>query len=81
MFHLLLLVYVMILDKIYFWKISTDDDIEKINNVGRQLGSAGAFRPDHRLPDCVVESVTVLSFKNQLDKFLSGRRFDLDQIY
>ena len=29
MFHLLLLVYVMILDKIYFWKISTDDDIEK----------------------------------------------------
>ena len=28
MFHLLLLVYVMILDNIYFWKISTDDDIE-----------------------------------------------------
>ena len=30
MFHLLLLVHVMILDKIYFWKISTEDDIEKI---------------------------------------------------
>ena len=29
MFHLLLLVYVMILDNIYFWKNSTDDDIEK----------------------------------------------------
>ena len=29
MFHLLLLVYVMILDNIYFWKISTDDNIEK----------------------------------------------------
>ena len=29
MFHLLLLVYVMILDNIYFWKISIDDDIEK----------------------------------------------------
>ena len=29
MFHLLLLVYVMILDNIYAWKISTDDDIEK----------------------------------------------------
>ena len=35
----------------------------------------------NRLPDCVVESVTALSFKTQLDKFLSGRRFDLDQIY
>ena len=46
MFHLLLLVHVKILDKIYFWKISTEDDIEKINYVGRQLGSAGAFRPD-----------------------------------
>ena len=29
MFHLLLLVYVMILDDIYSWKISTDDDFEK----------------------------------------------------
>ena len=31
MFHLLLLVYVMILNNIYFycWKTSTDDDIEK----------------------------------------------------
>ena len=29
MFRLLLLNYVMILDKIYFWKISTEDDIEK----------------------------------------------------
>ena len=29
MFHCLLLVYVMILDNIYFWKISTDDVIEK----------------------------------------------------
>ena len=29
MFHLLLLVYVMILDKIYFWKISTEVDIEQ----------------------------------------------------
>ena len=46
MFHLLLLVYVMILDKIYFWKISTEDDIEKENYVGRHLGWAGAFRPD-----------------------------------
>ena len=35
----------------------------------------------NRLPDCVVESDTVLSFKTQLDKFWSGRRFDLDQIY
>ena len=32
MSHLLLLVYVMILDKIYFWKIYIEDDIEKINN-------------------------------------------------
>ena len=44
MSHILLLVYVMILDKIYFWKISTED--WKMNYVGRQLGSAGAFRPD-----------------------------------
>ena len=29
MFHLLLLVYLMILDNIYFWKISTDNAIEK----------------------------------------------------
>ena len=29
MFHILLLVYAMILDNIYFWKITTDDDIEK----------------------------------------------------
>ena len=29
MFHLFLWVYVMILDNIYFWKISEDDDIEK----------------------------------------------------
>ena len=29
MFHLLLLVYVMILYNIYFWKIYTDYDIEK----------------------------------------------------
>ena len=29
MFHLLLLVYVIILDKNYFWKISTEDDIGK----------------------------------------------------
>ena len=35
----------------------------------------------NRLPDCVVESDTVLSFKTQLDKFLSRRRFDLEQIY
>ena len=34
----------------------------------------------YRLPDCVVASDTVLSFKTQLDKFLSGRQFDLDQI-
>ena len=38
MFHLLLLVYVMILDKICL-KISTEDDI---NYAGRQLGWAGA---------------------------------------
>ena len=41
MFRLLLLVYVMILDKIYFWKISTEDDIEKINYLGRQLARLG----------------------------------------
>ena len=35
----------------------------------------------NRLPDCVVEIDTVLSFKTQLDNFLSGGRFDLDQIY
>ena len=35
----------------------------------------------NRLPDCVLESDTVLSFKTQLDKFLSGRGFDLDRIY
>ena len=35
----------------------------------------------NRLPDCVVANDTVLSFKTQLDKFLSGRQFDLDQIY
>ena len=29
MFHLLLIVYVMILDNICVWKIATDDDIEK----------------------------------------------------
>ena len=31
--------------------------------------------------DCLVESDTVLSFKTQLDKYLSERRFDLDHIY
>ena len=46
MFHIVLLDYVMILDKIHFSKISTEDDIEKINYAGRQLGSAGAFRPN-----------------------------------
>ena len=48
MFHLLLLVHVMILDKSYFWKISTEDDtgIEKINYVGRQLGWVGVYRHD-----------------------------------
>ena len=35
----------------------------------------------NRKPDCVVESDTVLVFKTQLDKFLSGRRVDLDQMY
>ena len=45
----MLLDYVMILDKTYFLKISTEDDIEKINYAGRQLGSAGAFRPDRSL--------------------------------
>ena len=56
MFHLLLLVYVMILDKIYFWKISTQDDIEKINYVGRQLCWAGTFRPDQNwLIHCFTE--------------------------
>ena len=33
------------------------------------------------LPGCVVESDTVLSFKTQVEKHLSGRQFDLDQIY
>ena len=46
MFHLLLLVYVMILDNIYFWKIYKEDDIKKINYAGRQLSWAGAFRLD-----------------------------------
>ena len=32
----------------------------------------------NRLPECVVESDTVLVFKTQMDKFLSRRRFDLD---
>ena len=35
----------------------------------------------NRLPDYVVESDTVLSFKTQLGNFFSGRRFDLGQIY
>ena len=35
----------------------------------------------NRLPDCVVESDTVLSFKTQLDKFLNGSQFDSGQIY
>ena len=47
MFHLLLLVYVIILDKIYFWKISTEDDIDKLTMQVGRLGSAGDFRPDH----------------------------------
>ena len=34
------------LNKNYLWKISTEDEFEKINYVGRQLGWAGAFRPD-----------------------------------
>ena len=58
MFRLLLLVYVMILDKIYIWRISTEDDIEKINYAGRQLGWAWAFRPDPRLHNFVFLSVT-----------------------
>ena len=33
------------------------------------------------LPDCEEESNTVLIFTTQLDKFLSARRFDLDQSY
>ena len=45
MFHSLLLVYVMILDKKYFWKIFAEDDTEK-NYAGWQLGCAGAFRPN-----------------------------------
>ena len=47
MFHLLLLVYVMILNKNIYEKSATEDDIEKINYAGRQLGWEGAFRPDH----------------------------------
>ena len=35
----------------------------------------------NRLPDCEEERDTVLSFKTQLDKYLSGGRFDLNQIY
>ena len=49
MFLLVLLDYVTILDKIYFSKISTEDDIEKINYAGGQLDSAGAFRPDQSM--------------------------------
>ena len=51
MFQLLFLVLIMILYKKYLWYISTEDAFEKINfwlgrSVSRQLGSAGAFRPD-----------------------------------
>ena len=56
MFHLLLLVFVMNLDNIYFWKISTDDDIEKWTMWVGRLGSAGAFRPDlEQLPFLLIQ--------------------------
>ena len=52
MFHLSFLVWVMILYKKYLWYISSEDVFEKIKiwlgwSASRQLGSAGAFRPDH----------------------------------
>ena len=47
MFNLLLLVYVMILYNIYFLKNLHRWWYWKINYVGQQLGSEGAFRPDH----------------------------------
>ena len=47
MFRLLLLVYMMILDKIYFWKISTEDDIEKLPRSAARLGRA--LRPQKHL--------------------------------
>ena len=46
---LLILVYVMILNKSYLWKISTDGEFEKINYVGRHsaavLGRGFQTRP------------------------------------
>ena len=61
MIRLLLLVYVLILDKKYLWKISAEDDIEKINYIGRhsaaRLGRGFQTRPypvfSHTLPEVI----------------------------
>ena len=49
MFHLSILVYVMILNKNYLWKIFTEDEFIKINYVGRhsaaRLGRGFQTRP------------------------------------
>ena len=52
-----------------------------VNDMLHKIGMVRCIDDWNRLPDCVVESDAVLSFKTQWDKFLSGRRFDLDQIY
>ena len=49
MLHLLLLVYVMILDKTYFEKSPQRMILKIVNYVGQQLGWAGAFRPDFKI--------------------------------
>ena len=61
MFHLLLLVDVMILDKIYFWKISTEDDIEK-NKLFRStawLGRGFQTRPKFQIATSESEGIAI----------------------
>ena len=43
MFHLLLFVYVMILDTIYLRRIPIEEDIEKLNYVVQLLDSRGGL--------------------------------------
>ena len=53
------------------------------NNYCEQLMHAEYLQHIHQIfaQRQLFRKGTVLSFKTQLDKFLSGRRFDLDKIY
>ena len=66
MFHLSILVYVMILNKNYLWKIFTEDEFEKINCVGRnsaaRLGRGFQTRPV--FTNIIQDTVRKLKKKN-----------------